>query len=207
MSIREAYTTWSSTYDTMENPTRDLDHQVMQATFSQLRFKAILEIGCGTGKNTALLAQVGEQVQAVDFSEGMMALAKAKIKADNVTFTAADLTQPWPCADQSIDLIVCNLVLEHIADLAFIFAEAARCLRSGGRFFVCELHPAKQYQGLKANFEHAQQKTEITAFIHHISDFFAAAEAANLTLHHFNEWWHQPDHSKPPLLASFLFVK
>jgi ubiquinone/menaquinone biosynthesis C-methylase UbiE len=207
MRISEAYTTWAATYDTVENPTRDLDQIVTQKTLSHLRCKAILELGCGTGKNTALLAQIGEQVQAIDFSEGMVAQAKAKILADNVTFTAADLTQQWPCADQSVDLIVCNLVLEHIVDLSFIFAEAARCLVPTGRFFICELHPFKQYQGIKATFEHDQQQTEIPAFVHHISDFLAAAEQQGLTLQEFKEWWREINPNKPPLLASFMFVK
>jgi protein-L-isoaspartate O-methyltransferase len=32
----------------------------------------VLEIGCGTGKNTSVLAQIGEKVLALDFSENMI---------------------------------------------------------------------------------------------------------------------------------------
>jgi SAM-dependent methyltransferase len=207
MSVSEAYTKWSGTYDEMENPTRDLDGIATRDALSGLQPRLILELGCGTGKNTQLFAEMGEQVLALDFSEGMMARAKQKVQATNVTFKVADITKPWPCANGSVDLIVVNLVLEHIADLAFIFAEAARCLEDGGRLFVSELHPFRQYLGLKANFEHDEGHIEITAFVHHISDFLNAASQQKLTLLRFDEWWHQPDHVKPPLLASFLFQK
>lgn len=206
MNIRAAYTAWSPTYDTMENPTRDLDLAATRESLAGLHCQTILEVGCGTGKNTSFLAQIGEQVQAVDFSEGMMAQARLKVQAPNVTFVAADLTQPWPCADRSIDLISINLVLEHVADLGFVFAEAARVLRVGGRMFICELHPFKQYQGKKATFEQQGQTTQITAFVHHISDYLDVAGQHGFSLARLAEWWHQPDRTLPPLLVSFLFM-
>ncbi len=117
-----------------------------------LRFKSVLEIGCGTGKNTALLAQISEHVRALDFSEGLMDQAKDKLRADNIDFVIADITQSWPCEKRSFDLLVCNLVLEHIQDLSFVFSEASRVLVDAGRMFVCELHRYRQYQGTQANF-------------------------------------------------------
>ncbi len=136
-----------------------------------------------------------------------MQKAKEKLKSGNVIFSIADITQPWPCPDQSADLVVCNLVLEHIEHLPFIFSEAWRCLVAGGIFFVCELHPFKQYQGARANFQNAQGSVEIPAFIHHIADFFGAAKGAGFTVKDFNEWWHPHDQNKPPRLVSFVFEK
>jgi malonyl-CoA O-methyltransferase len=164
-------------------------------------------LGCGTGKNTALLAQIGERVLALDFSEGMIDRAREKLPFDNVTFHVADITRSWPCESHSIDLIACNLVLEHVRDLSFIFAEASRVLVETGQFFVSELHPFRQYQGTQANFIRNQQRTEIQAFVHHISDFFAAAAANNLKLDQMKEWWHEDDQNKPPRLVSFLFMR
>src|SRR5262249_39772903 len=207
MNIQKAYTHWSTTYDVDRNLTRDLDQVVTRSTLSSLRFKSILEVGCGTGKNTALLAQIGEQVVALDFSEGMIDRAKEKLKLDNLTFVLADLTKQWPCNDLSVDLIVCNLVLEHIKDISFTFAEAFRTLVEGGRFFVCELHPFRQYQGTQANFQRDQETTEIQAFVHHISDFIDAAESNGFALKRFKEWWHEEDQGKPPRLVSFMFEK
>jgi ubiquinone/menaquinone biosynthesis C-methylase UbiE len=207
VNTRTAYDNWSETYDRDRNLTRDLDHTVTQAAFANLRFSSVLEIGCGTGKNTALLASVAAKVHALDFSDGMLAQAKTKVLSDNVTFTVADLTRPWPCAAQSADLVVCNLVLEHIGDLSFVFAEAARVLVADGKFFVCELHPFRQYQGAQARFQTNQAMTEIPAFVHHLSDFTTAADANGLVLERFREWWHEEDQDKPPRLASFMFRK
>ena len=207
MNIREAYTDWSATYDLDRNLTRDLDQMVTRDTLSQLHFQSILEIGCGTGKNTELLARIGNRVRALDFSEGMIEKAREKLESDKVTFTVGDVTRRWPCEEQAFDLVVCNLVLEHISDLGFIFGEASRVLVGGGRFFVCELHPFRQYQGTQARFQRNNDTKEIPAFIHHLSDFTAAAEHSRLSLLNMTEWWHEQDRNKPPRLVSFMFEK
>jgi len=207
MSIRKAYDDWSETYDTDENLTRNLDQQVTREVLANQHFISTLEIGCGTGKNTAFLAQIGEIVHAVDFSQGMIRKAKEKVQAENVRFSIMDISQKWNFEAQSFDLIVCNLVLEHIENLSFIFSEAARVLKDQGRFFINELHPFKQYEGKKARFYMGEEKIEVEAFVHHISDFFNAATATGLTLMKLNEYWHDDDGNKPPRLVSFLFEK
>lgn len=122
-------------------------------------------------------------------------------------FSVADLTQKWPCEDQSYDLIVCNLVLEHIDDISCIFSEVFRVLEERGRFLINELHPFRQYEGKKARFDKGEGVTEIPAFVHHISDFFSAASNNGLRLVKLNEWWHEADQGKPPRIVSFLFEK
>lgn len=207
MSIQEAYAHWSATYDSDRNLTRDLDQAVTRNALEHLRCASILELGCGTGENTSLLARIGDRVHALDFSEGMIAQAQMKLHAENVTFTVADLARPWPFAEQSFDLIVCNLVLEHVQTLSFIFAEAFRVLVEHGRFFACELHPFRQYQGKKAVFHRDEERIEIAAFVHHISDFLNAAEEHKLTLKSLKEWWHEEDQKIFPRLVSFLFER
>ena len=207
MNIQQAYTDWSATYDFDRNLTRDLDEVATRETLATLRCNSILEIGCGTGKNTALLAQMGRHVSAIDFSLGMIEKAREKLSAENVTFAVADITGPWPGKDHSFDLVVCNLVLEHIADLSHIFAETFRVLMDGGRFFVSELHPFRQYQGTQANFQRNQEKIQIPAFAHHISDFIEAGAANGLAFTAMKEWWHPADQNKPPRLVSFVFQK
>src|SRR5215213_8399151 len=182
MSIQNAYDEWAASYDADENLTRDLDGQVLQEALAGKRFQSILEIGCGTGKNTAFLIEVGASVHTLDFSAGMIEKAQEKVQARNMRFSIADLTQAWPGEDQAYDLLVCSLVLEHIEDLSFIFREAARVLAPNGRFLIHELHPFRQYQGKKARFQRGEQVTEIPAYIHHISDFVNAASTGGLRL-------------------------
>jgi len=208
VSIQAAYNQWSAAYDADRNVTRDLDHTVMQQTFQNVRCGAVLEMGCGTGKNTELLAGVGNAVLALDFSEGMLSKAREKVTASHVRFALADLTKPWPVEDRAFELIACNLVLEHIEDLRFVFAQAARSLQASGRFFVCELHPAKQYMGSQARFEHAQGITLIPVHWHHLTDFTQAADENGFALEHLREWWHADDDlKKQPRLVSFMFRK
>ena len=207
MGIQDAYNEWSGIYDTNINLTRDLDSTLTYNLLADQQFDHILELGCGTGKNTQFFVQIGRNVHALDFSQGMIEKAKEKVRADNVRFSMADLTKQWPCEDNAYDLISCNLVLEHIPDLAHIFSEAARVLRSGGKFLINELHPFKQYQGTKARFERADETIEVDVFVHHISDFTNAALKNEFKVGHFNEYWHAEDSHKPPRLASFIFEK
>lgn len=207
MKIQDAYTRWSTTYDSDRNLTRDLDRRVTESTLADRNCQNILELGCGTGKNTALLERIGRKVLALDFSPGMLQQAKTKLKTDHVFFVRADLTKPWPAKTGSFELIVCNLVLEHIEDVDPVFYQASQSLTAGGEFFVSELHPFRQYQGTQANFRNEQETVEIDAFVHHLSDFTEAARANGLSLKSMNEWWHEEDLNKPPRLVSFLFEK
>ncbi|MEG4804740.1 class I SAM-dependent methyltransferase [Microcoleus sp. ARI1-B5] len=207
MSVQAAYDNWSNTYDADENLTRDLDGVVTRETLMGLRCKSAVEIGCGTGKNTVLLSQIAEKVYAIDFSASMLEKAQEKVRAANVIFIRGDITKQWTCSNGSADIIACNLVLEHIENLSFIFSEAFRVLVKGGYLFISELHPFRQYQGTKANFKINQKVVEIPAFVHHISEFFEGGKNQGFMLEDFNEWWHQQDRNKPPRLASFLFTK
>jgi ubiquinone/menaquinone biosynthesis C-methylase UbiE len=207
MTIQAAYNDWSTSYDFDQNLTRDLDRYVTQKTLAHGRYQSILEIGCGTGKHTPLLARIGRKVTALDFSEGMLQKAREKVAADHVTFLVADVSKRWPCADLSADLVTCNLVLEHIEDLSFIFAEAWRTLVADGRLFICELHPFRQYRGSKATYQSDQGATEIQAFVHHVSDFLGAARQNDLALSQLREWWDENGREQPPRLLSLLFEK
>lgn len=207
MDIQKAYDDWSTTYDTDDNKTRDLDHQVIQSALSDLNVDTILEIGCGTGKNTSFLAQIGGLVHALDFSPGMLAVARQKVFAENVRFIAADLTRTWPCDNGAYDLIICSLVLEHIEDLDRVISEANRTLRHPGRLYINELHPFRQYLGAQARFQRDDQSVEVPAFVHHISDFIRSARDNNFSLLDFTEHWHTEDQDQAPRLVSFVFMK
>ena len=172
-----------------------------------LHFSSILEIGCGTGKNTSFLSQIGENVHAVDFSEGMIEKAKEKVQAENVKFSVMDITQTWKFDDDSFDLVVCNLVLEHIENISFVFSEALRVLESKGRFFINELHPFRQYAGKKARYQKDGEEIAVDAFIHHISDFLNTATDNGLSLVKLNEYWHEEDQNKPPRILSLVLGK
>ncbi|MCE1188395.1 MAG: class I SAM-dependent methyltransferase [Ignavibacteria bacterium] len=206
--VQQDYNTWSATYDTDQNLTRDLDKEVLAQLFSGKKYGKILEFGCGTGKNTAMLRSHAEELIAIDFSEGMLERAKEKINDPAVQFLVGDITKAWAFAESSFNAVTCDLILEHIEDLKHVFFEAARCLQPGGRFYVCEYHPFRQYQGKKAVYFRGEEKNEITAFIHNTTDFTRAATQAGLLIDHIGEWWHEQDDTNGvPRLITFIFRK
>ena len=89
-------------------------------------------------------------------------------------------------------VIVCSgrWVLEHVAELAPIYREAARVLTPGGNLFFCELHPARQYTGSQAHFRDSETGEEVwvPAHLHDASEYVNAGLAAGLDLLHLGEW-------------------
>ena len=207
MNTRQAYDIWSAQYDTNKNKTRDLEGQALRQELQNIPFSNCLEIGCGTGKNTAWLVQKAAHVMAVDFSEEMLARAKNKINPERVTFIQADITTAWPFGAELYDLVSFSLVLEHIADLDQIFKEAAQALKPGGYIYLGELHPFKQYAGTKARFESETGRNELECFIHHISDFVQAAKKYNITLLDLNEYFDPADQKGIPRILTLIFQK
>lgn len=208
--IARAYDSWADSYDVDRNATRDLDAAVMRHGLFDVRGRDVLEVGCGTGKNTAWLAEAARTVLALDFSPGMLARARARITAANVTFVQHDVREPWPAADASADLITGNLVLEHVDRLAHPYAEAVRVLRPGGRLFFCELHPERQRGGGQAQFTDGAsgERIHVAAFRHTSAEFVNEGLARGLRLLHLGEWLEDgaPADSAPRLL-SVLFEK
>lgn len=205
MKTSDSYNTWAGSYDSMSNKTRDLEGKVLRNTFLNPHYGNILELGCGTGKNTGWLSEKADYVIALDFSANMIEKARKKITAENVTFTEADLRVDWPVKPGWANLITCSLVLEHIENLDFIFAEAARALKRNGKFYICELHPGKQYAGSRAKFETEEGVHTPEAFVHHLSDYLNAAKTYKFTLLDLNEYFDDPKEENIPRLISLVF--
>ena len=207
MSTQRLYDQWSGSYDEVENKTRDLEKIACESILSGLSFMSALELGSGTGKNTLWLAEHAASVVSVDLSAEMQAVARAKVVNTNVEFRLGDVRAEWDFASDGVDLITCSLILEHIEDLAIVFQHAGKALNGGGYFYVCELHPFKQYAGSKARFEQDGEIQVIECFTHHVSDYTNAAAAAGLRIASLNEWFDDDDRSGLPRLISFLFEK
>ncbi|MCB0630371.1 MAG: methyltransferase domain-containing protein [Saprospiraceae bacterium] len=207
MSISKAYDHWSDSYDDVDNKTRDLDQRATITTLGLYTFGKVLEMGCGTGKNTLWLEERSESVTGFDFSEGMLAKAREKIQRESVTFQQADLTEAWPAANDTADLITFNLILEHIADLDHIYRQAYAKLKKGGKLFISELHPFKQYLGSKARFEMESGTQELEVFTHHVSEFMSLGSKQGFRLLELREWWDEDDTSEVPRLLTLLWEK
>lgn len=206
MDNQQAYNAWSQTYDEVENKTRDIEAKALREMVSGEDLE-ILEIGCGTGKNTEFLQTKAKKLIGADFSAEMLAKAKAKITNETVEFRRMDLRETWNFPAGSFDLITCSLALEHIENIDFVFAEAARVLRNGGRFYFGELHPFKQYLGTKARFETGSGVFELECFVHHVSEFFAAGVKNSFAVVELKEWFDDDDKTQIPRLLTMVFEK
>ena len=207
MSTQKLYDQWSATYDTVENPTRDLEKVACETVLGEMSFRRVLELGAGTGKNTSFLAERAEQVLSVDFSPEMQGVARQKIFSQKVAFQIADVRQPWSFRDFEPDLITCSLILEHVEELGFVFEQAMKTLATGGRFYVCELHPFKQYVGSKARFEGEDGLQVTECFQHHVTDYTRAALANGFSVERMDEWFDDDGRATTPRLISFVFGK
>ena len=207
MDTRQAYNTWASQYDINNNKTRDLEGQALQASLENITFDNVLEIGCGTGKNTVWLIEKAKLVTAIDFSDEMLARAKEKITSDRILFKQADITIPWTFIDKQYDLVSFSLVLEHIYNLDHVFNEASRSLRPGGHVYIGELHPYKQYSGTKAKFDTEDGKQVVECFNHNISDFIQSAKQHNLTIVDINEYFDDNDRTAMPRILTLVLKK
>ena len=190
-NVRSVYNQWATTYDEIENKTRDLDKIATQKMLAGVikTSDSVLEFGCGTGKNTEWILTQAQNLTAADFSEEMLSKAKEKFSERHLVFRQADITKEWPFENQSYDLATCNLILEHVKNLNIIFSEASRVLKKNGHFFISELHPAKQYLGSKARFEVNHQSVSPDCFTHHVSDYFSAASNNGFSCIELKEWF------------------
>jgi ubiquinone/menaquinone biosynthesis C-methylase UbiE len=103
------------------------------------RLGHLAELGCGTGFYTDLLSRKADTIVATDLSPGMLALARDRVRAANVTFQTEDIEQTsFP--DAVFDTAFVSLVI-HFADPRRALAEMHRILKSGGTLIISNLDP------------------------------------------------------------------
>jgi len=191
--VADAYNEWAQSYDIDHNRTRDLAAQALRQADLSFANRNVIEVGCGTGRNTEWLARPAAgatDIVALDFSEEMLARARDHVRDPRVRFIQHDIRATWPLADASADVVIVMLVLEHVELLPPVFAEAARTLSAGGELFICELHPMRQLLGGQAQFTSTQtgERQLVPAFLHNVSDYVNAGLSSGYELVHMGEW-------------------
>lgn len=207
MNNQQAYNEWSSSYNDVVNLTRDTELKAKQEILKNISFTNVLELGCGTGKNTEWLSHIAKKITAVDFSNNMLGLAKSKDYKNEVNFIAADINEPWLFVQDAVDLITCSLVLEHIEHLEPIFQKAGAALLPGGFLYIGELHPYKQYVGSKARFQKDNQTIVLDCFIHSTANYITLALKYHFSLLIIKEWQDEKIVNDTPRILTLLFKK
>ncbi|MCB9329909.1 MAG: class I SAM-dependent methyltransferase [Lewinellaceae bacterium] len=101
-----------------------------------------LDIGCGEGHNTRLLAGQGAQMAAIDVAEIFIQNAQQTEREQplGIEYQVADAAA-LPYADASFDFATSFMCMMDVPDVASAFSEAFRVLRPGGFFQFSITHP------------------------------------------------------------------
>ncbi len=99
---------------------------------------SVLDLGCGTGRNSNYIAGLGNNVTGFEVSTTALDLARTRGRGLSVSYQHQNIGAAYPLADNSIDLILdvtsSNSLNEKERE-AYL-SETARVLKPGGYFFV-----------------------------------------------------------------------
>jgi 2-polyprenyl-3-methyl-5-hydroxy-6-metoxy-1,4-benzoquinol methylase len=113
-----------------------------------------LDLGCGSGRHSVLLAERFEQVDAVDISLPMIEVAKARRPRPNISYTRADLQDVAGAG--RYDFVLSALALHHVPDLHAALAHIKMLVAPGGRLVVADMYesgsPVGRVQGAVRRF-------------------------------------------------------
>ena len=145
--IDEARQYWDSEAETFDN---EADHglrdpRVRQAWMDLLRPwlpphpASILDIGCGTGSISLILAELGHQVLGIDLSPAMLVQAERKAREAglSIAFMQMDAFKP-DLDDKRFELLFCRHLLWAMADPKTALARWSSLLAPGGRMILIE---------------------------------------------------------------------
>ncbi|PYH99643.1 S-adenosyl-L-methionine-dependent methyltransferase [Aspergillus ellipticus CBS 707.79] len=208
METVEAYNKWAKVYDTDGSFLQALDTIEMRhllPLFLQLLTRVsgsdttkLIDLGCGTGRNTLLLAEVAApemKIIGLDASPGMLDVAREAIHraalnsneslTDRVSLGIFDLLhRPLEVPANSLGAagVISTLVLEHIP-LQQFFESATMLLRPGGYLLVTNMH-SDMGAISQAGFVDTVTGTKIrpTSFSHTLKDVVAAADQAGFQM-------------------------
>jgi len=178
VDTQPGYARWSETYDNEDNPLIELEQPVVWSIFDRVTPGTALDAACGTGRHTRRLVELGHEVVGVDGSPEMLGIAKMSVP--NAVFLEGDLYS-LPLESASVDLVVCALALEHVADLHRAISDFGRVLRPRGRMVLSDLHPAAVTLGGGAYFQDAGGRAGVVRGYGHLhGDFLRAFEKVGL---------------------------
>jgi ArsR family transcriptional regulator len=157
---------------------------------------SILDIGCGIGNASSLIAPFVAEVVGVDRETAMLSEAKQRPSpATNVKFVQGDATK-LPMEDGRFDVAMFCLVLHHIEDTKSAICEAARVTKHGGRVLIIDMQ-----EHLHDEYKHTMGHVRLG---YSESDIESLASEAGLTLLKYHRLRPDTGASGPSLFAALF---
>ncbi len=129
---------------------------------------SLLDVGCWDGSTTIEYARAagGARAHGIEVFQGPASQAAAR----GVSVAVMDLERDrFPWTDQSMDLVVCNQVFEHLKNVWLPMSEIARVLRVGGHLLFSVPNLASLHN--RALLTLGRQPTSIRTFGPHVRGF------------------------------------
>jgi SAM-dependent methyltransferase len=103
------------------------------------RDRPVLELGCGSGRDTALLAVAGCKVIALDLSLGALATARARVPV--AEFHCQDIRAPFPSGARNLGVVLASLSMHYFEwnETQRLVRRIAETLDPGG-ILVCRVN-------------------------------------------------------------------
>lgn len=120
-----------------------IERPALEALLGDLTGQTVLDLGCGTGRYTMLLAERGARVTGIDISAAMLEMARARAQASGlpVRLRQADLTALDSLTEEPVDMVFSSAVTHYLPRLEPLMQGMARALRPGGRVLLSVMHP------------------------------------------------------------------
>jgi ubiquinone/menaquinone biosynthesis C-methylase UbiE len=185
----EGYSMWAESYDQKEdNRVIAGEEDVIWDLIGEVRGLRVLDVGCGTGRHALPLAAQGAEVVGVEPAQGMLDRAREKARAQGLYLDLrAGSVHALPSDLAQYDLVLCCLVLSHVADLDGAVSALAARLRPGGRLIVSDFHPFDLLLGFRTSFGEGADHYLVPNYVHLPSDYLSAMSSAGLSVTRFYE--------------------
>lgn len=121
----------------------ELNNPAAFKLIGDVRGQVVLDLACGEGYNTRILARKGGRVVGVDFSDKLIGFARRQEAKESlgIRYHMSDASDLEEFSDNSLDLVACFMALQDIEDYERAIAEVARVLKNRGRFVFSIPHP------------------------------------------------------------------
>lgn len=153
-----------------------LEHLVRYDLLPGDKEAVVLDLGCGAGHGSNMLAKKYRKVVGVDISEDAVAYAKSNWALPNIEFVVGDSMNLF-FPDNTFDVVASFEVFEHLTDWRKFLSEIKRVLKPNGLVYISTPNKTLYSPGTKKpiNPHHVFEMT-IPEFKEALNDFFTIEE-------------------------------